>query len=535
MESCCAVLLDTIGIQKYVFASNELRDNIGASSIIKNLFTELAVPALQEACDLKTEQVKETMNRWEQKPAEILMENDPSIPFEIGVSGGGKALIFFRNSNRAREFVKIFTRDLLVKAPGLQLAVAIDDNFVHNEQFTKRLEELYKQLTVNRNQYFPVTTLATHGITAICPNTGMSLDCFTEREYMSSAGCAKRHAADREEKELQEKLNHEYTDYSFSSRVDRLGQREGDSYIAVVHADGNNMGNWFKQSKNLIDYRQRSLNLVKITETCFWELVYDLVKEPYFREKGSGFSLKTDNQGRTIIPLRPIILGGDDFTFVCEGKLGIYLAEQFIKKWAARATSQLSAFGMPDSGQFSACAGIAIAKTKYPFYRAYEYAEQLCSNAKKCARKEPKGSWIDFHIIAGNRSGDIHMIRDEDRQSRGLQLYFGPYYIESAYEDKKTPQSLQHLKAGIAGFLEEDRNWSRSRIKELRTAFYLGKEAVNTFLTDMKAKGVTLPNRGVTLYEKDYSEKGIIDGCTPYYDMLEILEYYPEFLLKEGE
>nr|WP_269849654.1 hypothetical protein [Methanosarcina horonobensis] len=38
--------------------------------------------------------------------------------------------------------------------------------------------------------------------------------------------------------------------------------------------------------------------------------------------------------------------------------------------------------------QLSSCAGVAITKTKYPFYRGYELAEDLCKNAKKRIQKE---------------------------------------------------------------------------------------------------------------------------------------------------
>ena len=81
-------------------------------------------------------------------------------------------------------------------------------------------------------------------------------------------------------------------------------------------------------------------------------------------------------------PIRPIIMGGDDITFVSPGKLGIYFAEIFMKEFSEKEVS--------DGEKLSSCAGVAITKTKYPFYRGYQLAEGLCSNAKKMARKKKK-------------------------------------------------------------------------------------------------------------------------------------------------
>lgn len=57
-------------------------------------------------------------------------------------------------------------------------------------------------------------------------------------------------------------------------------------------------------------------------------------------------------------------------TFICHGKLALYLAEKFIRIWTSKANDKehgLVRYGLPANNEFTACAGIAIAKTKYPF------------------------------------------------------------------------------------------------------------------------------------------------------------------------
>ena len=521
VNTYCAVLMDTVSIQKYVFASNTLRDNLGASHIVNRLFEDTAVISIAEALVLQKDVIKEVMHHWREEPGKMLLDN-PAIPFEIGVAGGGKALLFFRDCDQAKAFIETFTRDLLTKAPGLQLAVATENKFSLDQDFSGGLKSLYEQLAQNRNKYFPVTTLQNHGITAICPQTGTSLNIYSKDEYISMEKATKLQAADTEEEILDKKIKKRHPSFCFSNRMDWLGQTEGNSYIAVVHIDGNSMGKWFQESSSLEDYRLRSKNLQAVTEESFWCLVDEAVRIELFRE--NGFAIQEDKDGRKYLPLRPLILGGDDITFVCEGRLGLYFAEKFLQTWTKKANSLLSKYGKPENGEFSACAGVAIANTKYPFYRTYSFAEELCTSAKKSAREAQKGSWIDFHNISGTKSGNLEAIRKDEGVIWDLELYFGPYCLEADQE-----KSLQYLKKGIYEFSQF---WIRSDVKELRNAFYSGKEVLDTYLMDMAAKGNCLPYKervGV-----DYSDKGYVDNVTPYFDMLEMMRYYPQFLLKGG-
>lgn len=523
VDRCCAVLMDVISVQKYIFSSNELRYNLGASHIVKTLFDDKVTEAINKACDIDDEEkVRKIMAEWRNNSDRILMKEDPSAAFEIGVSGGGKALILFREEAMARNFIKLFTKNLLIDTPGLQLAVAKEDNFSLQEDFAEQLGKLFDQLMINRNQYFPVTTLPMHGITAAGSEAGTSLNVFSEqrKKYLSGEAEVKITAAEKAAKTLQRDYTEELKDYHFTEQVDQLGQVEGDSYTAIVHIDGNAIGDWFQESKNLADYRFRSINMQRITEDSFRTIVSETVDMLDELKAISGFDIK-DN-----LPLRPLILGGDDLTFICHGKLGLYLAERFIKIWKQKAEQELE--NLPKNG-FSACAGVAIAKTKYPFYRTYQVAEELCLLAKECHRKKKGGSWLDFYIISGTKSGSVDNIRKEEHISPGLQLYFGPYVIDAMNDNK----ALGYLKDGIRSFYE-DKFWTGPHLKELRAAFSSGSEFLNTFLIDMLARGGYLPNQGHEKYGKDYSERGYTDRETPYFDMLEIMEFYPKFLLERG-
>lgn len=519
MNQYCAVLIDVVSIQKYIFSSNELRDNLGASHIVKTLFDDLLVSALAQACNLKETEVQKIIAQWRENPAKIMLDDDPSLSFEIGVFSGGKALILFRKKNEANEFVKKFTKELLLKAPGMQLAVAIMEGFSPNQNFPEQIAELYAQMMNNRNRYFPVTTLPAHSITA-ANSEGETISTHyntDEGKYIDYKTAAKQAAG----KEAQSILKRDYAEllegYSFPTRVDRLGQKEGDSYTAIVHLDGNGMGNWFQQSTSLADYRLRSINMVRITEQSFRRLIAEVVKMIDKLKDVPGFEIK-DN-----LPLRPLILGGDDLTFICHGKLGLFLAERFINIWTKTANRELDS--LPDKG-FSACAGVAIAKTKYPFYRTYQIVEELCTLAKECHREEG-GSWLDFYIISGTKSGSVQSIREAEDKDHDYQMYFGPYVLDNPEHEK----SINRLLDGLNYFNNDSEHWTNPHLKELRASFYAGPEFLKTFLIDMAARGGQLPEHARIAYQM----RGYGDGKTPYPDMIDIMEFYPRVLLERRE
>src|SRR5690606_5681066 len=77
---------------------------------------------------------------------------------------------------------------------------------------------------------------------------------------------------------------------------------------------------------------------------------------------------------RVLLPLRPILLGGDDLTFLCDGRVALALTEAALKAFEAE---------VPSLGRVTACAGVAIVPAHAPFAQAYALAEALCRHAKR--------------------------------------------------------------------------------------------------------------------------------------------------------
>lgn len=523
MHALTGVLIDTVSIQKYIFSSSRLKENIGASYLVGRIYEEELSASLREVFGAETD-----INEWQRNPDKINIVDSPDVPCEVAYIGGGNALLLFRNTHDARRFVQHWTKRLLTAAPGLRTSVAIGGLDLH--RFQEDLSSLYQMLIDNKNTCFPNTTLHRYGITAEDPANGFSAEVF-HREYGETAGYissvskAKLDASDAAQEQLEGKFRDILANkYTFTREIAKLGQQKGNSYIAVVHIDGNNIGELFQNCQTLGERRKLSKTVSKLMESAFSNLLQDIISRhmTHFLQENSGFHIGTSDEGKVILPIRPLVLGGDDITFIADGRLGLYFAEKVIGHLKAESINDPGSFPEP----FSACAGIALTRTKYPFFRGYELAEELCDMAKQRAREEPGSSWVDFHLAYGGFSGELSFMRERHYTlNDGEKLHFGPYAVGRHLRGNST----ENLKNGLRHF---KKNWPRSKVKELRSVLASGKAMTESFVKDQQVKGRILPPLDGPV---DYTISGWENNVTPYFDMIELFDFYPDHLLEQGE
>jgi len=509
-----AVLIEVVSIQKYVFSSNKLKENLGASWLMQEIFTVFLDSVAGEIMG------RSDLNAWEKEHSVIQMNN--GAEFEVGYIGGGNALLFFRQEAKAREFINEWTKRLLVVSPGIVTALALGD-FDLDEDFPGEIKKIFAQLHQNKYSQIPQTLIARHGITAECAHSGYSMEnnwLYADNTYLSSSSWAKIEASERAGKELAKQcagiLNNQFC---FSDELDQLGQLTGESHIAIVHIDGNGMGKRFRKAASLEQLRKLSCAVQNVTTESFMSLLKHIADNFSDIETALGYEGRhkwPEERGKKILPFRPIIIGGDELTFVSEGRLGIYFAKLFLQFFEAKGAE----IKVEKGNGLSACAGAAITKTKYPFYRGYQLSAELCGSAKKTRlREKDHGSWLDFHVAYGGFSGTIDEIRESHYQSPGGSLLFRPYKINST--DEKGFETL------VKNTQELKNSLPKNKRKELRQVLTLGKASIEKYMSQNKARRLKLPeikgnNYHIRIYENNE---------TPYFDMIEFMEFYPSFEL----
>ena len=109
----------------------------------------------------------------------------------------------------------------------------------------------------------------------------------------------------------------------------------------------------------------------------------------------------------TVVPIVPVLVGGDDVTVYTDGRFAIPFAEAYICHYEEltekdELLKQLAVVaGAKKAGPLTASAGVAIVGRNFPFHIAYDLAEELVSRGKKLGKKKDTVpcSTIDFHIL----------------------------------------------------------------------------------------------------------------------------------------
>lgn len=552
MNNCTAVLINAVSIQQYIFNSNKLKENIGASYIIENeVFDKVMIGILEK-------QFKEQFSKdWEIPDFAVRITNPANkIECEIGYVGGGNALILFRQPSDAENFIRNFSKEMLISFPGLQLAFGIKMEF-DLDKYQDEFSLLVQNLKQNRASYFPVTSVPKHGITADCPWSNDAVEeYFNENDanvYISKASFVKTKKAREALSQYQNELGDKYI---LTTEIEKLGQKKEGSYIAVVHIDGNGMGKIFSEIGSLEEVRKKSVAVSSKAVGAMTKLIEELKNKAHedtskFNEPRIGeiklATVKEGGKNKAILPIRPILVGGDDVTFICEGRLGMYLAERYIELFYDEEERKKA---KKDKLMTGACAGVAIVKTHFPFYKAVHLAEELCTEAKKPSRKT-FGCYVSYFYSATTFSGSLEQLRKRINGSTVIKVtypetgieketrkttYSGPYRLKFSGETEENESYLKDLKSGIYHF---KRKWPKNKVMLLREIIAENTPAQKLFLKEVGEQKLTLPNDKPDIWEKKTiplkadevnKEKKLM--TPPSHDQIELMDFYLEEHLK---
>lgn len=530
-------VLDTTGIQPYIFGSNRLRENIGASYLVA------------QATGAWVEEVLEDFGIFKERQREPIETS--GLDAELIYAGGGNTVLLFKEADAPSEerlavkFTKILSKKILEKAPGMNLVVAHSQPF---EWEPDAIDSLYKtvqtliknDLDAKKRGRVPSAPLLGLGVTAVCQSTqfvaiGKSKKFEDDEPYLISREVDKKLAAvDRANGELRTKFlkSDQAKEYQFPLRTDHMGRsREESSYAAMIHADGNSMGNRFKEfgkgkrnREYIIDMRNLSNSVNEAGITALGNVIERLVESIQEVEENGQKVKKIKGKfalEKNYLPIRPLVYGGDDATFVCEGRLGLEVAALYLE--------ELEKQPIADGKTLKACAGICIVKTHYPFSRAYDLSEALCKSAKKYVKEQDSGdlSALDWHLAASGLIGSISEIREREYKVPAGNLAMRPVLLKEQSNEWRTWIGFTKV---VQDFLNQGWRDRKNKVMALREVLRRGSQATQEFLSAYRLENLPLfPEAIGQKRRKKFAKDGWstpTGGTCCYFDAIEALDFY---------
>ena len=438
------VMLQTNSNQPFIFSSPRLREQIGASFEITLL------------------------SRWVKEEAEKLLKQKP-LPTSFWVSdSSGKVIVRFTDDeggpkDLAKQLIREVTLRALTDAPGLDVTgvfIKATSNTVDADDL-QELDRVFLEYSLNRRPAaarFPQFPFLERGSESALPasaslgdlkfsqeslqrnnfdeSSPLSLPSRVKRVFASTS--RKRQVDDVKErlakqgKELKQEPQLYPTKLAaaFQDGEEFENAKNMLSSVGVVHIDGNGVGAIMRdlgcahravqkvgvstisdeESKGLqsfiMEVNRRLDDVVKDAIALSWYDVQELTPD-------------------TVVPIVPVLVGGDDVTVYTDGRYAIPFAEAYIhhyerltkdddllsvlaivaggKKADApeRDHFEIDDYIIQNPGPLTASAGVAIVGRNFPFHIAYDLAEELVSRGKKLGKKPGTVpcSTINFHVL----------------------------------------------------------------------------------------------------------------------------------------
>ncbi len=485
------------GIQGFIFETNKLKEIAGASNLIEWFVSKGFI-------------------------INFLKNNDiDKKKYKILRNAGGNIRILFDDIKDLKYMVKNFPKYIMQKAYGITLSQAVVefDKNCSGEEYLDVVSKIEKKLTYARNKA-TIPLDSNFNILKRCPRTGKPLYQIKYDTTFDKGSWQKISDADDAHYELLlEKIkidNNIY--YKFNIEMENISNKK--NKIAVIHADGNKMGLLLQQMKNSLLEQKKSPEQIQQAYKTISKAIEDSTKNAVKEAYDEVFK-KYEN--KKVIPFRPIVIGGDDVTFVCSADEAVEFVKIYLEKFEEftkeNFKESVKEFGLKEfESGLTACAGIAFCNEKFPFHYAVELAEALCSKAKKESNRE--NSCLIFHNVQSSYFIDYESyVKNELTTKENYKLQFAPYYtnkaptIEAFVELAKEFDSDEIPRGKFRTWIDEvHKNFEYAEIFMERVIAILENHQIESLNTKLKQ-----------LDENLSLQKPFVKKATPIYDIISYL------------
>lgn len=436
---------DLKGIQSFIFQVPRLKHIVGGSALI-DLFDHETVPQLARR------------NGW-----------------KLIASAGGKGAFQVSGDEAAG----VIQNALIAEAHsiGADIRFGLDEDFTEAALNARRLYCFLP--TPNELDGHPCPE------SGLYPSNGKGAHRVIKRRDWSKGESIARRFEDRLKPALEGVKNPVFArDVDDTSRDGLAGHRALGSRNrwAVICMDGNDMGSQFRAMKDIgipdeamCTWLERMSAELDECSTAACVAGMNRVLEEWARDPGVARSLKqgklTNSDGETVVPLRPLVVGGDDIAVLCHAKYAAEFVLAASRKFtdesevrAKRAHAQSGVDLWPGTnGSLTISAGILYCGTTMPLASAIPYTETLLASAKskgrQAARKDspraPVPPCVDFEAVTetlldhplARRKRDLTFL-DGDLGNVQVELTQRPYTLDDFERltlELREPQVLKNV------------------------------------------------------------------------------------------
>jgi CRISPR/Cas system-associated protein Cas10 (large subunit of type III CRISPR-Cas system) len=495
------------GIQDFIFKTNKLAEIVGASELVEQICTDLFEKQLQPV-----------------KNYEILQT----------AAGNIKCVFSEKNSASLKLLYRNFPFEVQKMAPGVTLSQAIIEYEEGQEVPIQKLEDALKS---KRNKISKPLEIGFMGLerdrrtgeTAFAVRTKQNGNLEVISESTSLKRKAVQDSKDSKDETSKESLFKKISGLDVKNReiafdIEEITKSGKNSWIAVIHADGNGLGQILQSKGSEISTGEKNKAFSEAIENAtknavqkiFKNVITDNVDKPFDKSKYK-------------YPIRPIVLGGDDLTVIIRADLALDFTYQFLKEFEKSSKTEFSSLNIEGLTGLTACAGIAFVKESYPLHYALNLAEELCKDAKKKVKKGLPLSSLAFYKVQDSFIEDLDELKKRTLQSKVWDFYAGPYLLtevaqlqdklqkirkEAEKHDSKT-KAVGKLRQIISESYKDasTTEFMLTRMKDINSEFYEKLELHNIPLEKVNNPNSkeTLPTTNlldlITLHGFNYGDK----------------------------
>lgn len=511
-------MYDVRGKQDFIYATNKIKEIVGASEVIRDIFKDYLLRAadryaltagFNKGIYMPGESDKEdhaeptkTSDKEKFSLADFKKRVEKKLYLgEVVYNGGGNFFTLFADRKAYIETTKRFTEDVLQNIGSLYI-----QSWCHETDLTDYVKDRnilfreYKAYSAHETFIHPVNTLP---IVQVDPMSSQPYVEFSPFQYMDELknGERKTKVARAQYAKLKKYKKNHSKDEAGKFLDDLVAEKGSDSLLAVIYIDGNSMGAKVQNCLNSVKENpsagtnlfEASINALRKFSA---QLNDDYVTKPV-QAIDQMLEEKTGDKKDTYRK-RVVIAAGDEITIICRASLAMEAVKTYFDMQnQLNRLDQKNKENKDEMAIRSSCAGIAIFHSHAPFADAYRIAEACCESGKQWMKEHniKNAQMVDFHYCQTGFGASLEKIREnENYDGISLPWYYGERKSASgerngfsfSYEKSYTDSRNMAVNC-VLSYLQ---TMGHSNVKRLLRSSYAGMGELKTELLRIDAHAV---------------------------------------------